>query len=177
MFSIFQLNSPRAMAPTRRPLPLSVWNERRTGLSFSASPMSAFQAGNWRLMLSISSATSSTKTSRISSSMSSEGDGLEAAGRRRAGSGCRFRFDLDLLLDLDPVEVRLVVAGLGEAQAVDVVEIPRRGRVRGRRAGPALAALDPGQEGVKAVLGQFEAGQLDAADRPWPWRRGWKSRR
>jgi len=69
MFSIFQLNSPSAAAPTSRPEPFSVWNERRTFLSVSRSSGLAFHAGRLTLMLAISSPTSSTKTSRISSSM------------------------------------------------------------------------------------------------------------
>ena len=79
MFSTFQLNSPSAIAPTSRPEPLSVWNERRTGLSFSRSETSRFHAGSCRLRLSISSWTSSTNTSRISSSMSSEGTAWNSA--------------------------------------------------------------------------------------------------
>ena len=69
MFSTFQLNSPSANAPTSRPEPLSVWNERRTFLSASRSSGLDFHAGRLTLMFAISSPTSSTKTSRISSSM------------------------------------------------------------------------------------------------------------
>ena len=71
MLSIFQLNSPSARAPTRRPLPLRVWNTRRIGRSSSALPGSSRHGGNncWRF--SISSSNSSRKTSRISSSISS----------------------------------------------------------------------------------------------------------
>ena len=71
MFSIFQLNSPSVLAPTRRPLPLSVWKTRRTGCSRSVLLGSAFHAGSSCARLAISSSNSSRKISRISSSISS----------------------------------------------------------------------------------------------------------
>ena len=69
--STFQLNSPRVRAPTRRPLPLSVWNTRRIGRRRSISSGAPRHGGSRVSRLSISSANSSRKTSRISSSISS----------------------------------------------------------------------------------------------------------
>ena len=45
-FSIAQANSLSSRAPTMRPLPLSVWNERRTVTSASASSGLWSQTGN-----------------------------------------------------------------------------------------------------------------------------------
>jgi hypothetical protein len=61
----------QVFAPTSRPLPLSVWNTRRTGLSASMLSGAAFQTGSKRSRLTISSSNSSRNTSRMSLSMPS----------------------------------------------------------------------------------------------------------
>ena len=71
MFSIFQLNSPRVLAPTSRPLPFSVWKTRRIERSCSMLSGACFHAPRRLPRLVISSSSSSRNTSRISSSMSS----------------------------------------------------------------------------------------------------------
>ena len=70
MPSIFQLNSPSARAPTRRPLPLRVWNTRRIGRARSRSSGACCQCGTSRPRLSRSSSNSSRNTSRMSASIS-----------------------------------------------------------------------------------------------------------
>ena len=70
MFSTFQLNSPKVLAPTRRPLPLRVWKMRRIGRRHSPSSGAWRHNGSNSPRLLVSSSSSSRKTSRISSSMS-----------------------------------------------------------------------------------------------------------
>ena len=69
IFSTLQQYSPISSAPTMRPLPLSVWNARRTVCSASLLSSSRSQAGNASLMVSVASRASSMKSSRISGSI------------------------------------------------------------------------------------------------------------
>ena len=66
-----QLNSPSVRAPTSRPLPLRVWNTRRTGRNRSMLDGAARHAGSRLPRLTSSSSNSSMKTSRMSWSISS----------------------------------------------------------------------------------------------------------
>ncbi len=91
-FSTAHANSPMSCAPTMRPLPFSVWNERRTLTSESWSCGFSSHSGNRRLSLVISSFASSMNSSRNSGSISrSTGFGAGAAlAAGLAGAGfCR----------------------------------------------------------------------------------------
>ena len=70
-FSTAQAYSPILSAPTMRPLPLSVWNERRTVISVSTSSGESSHEGRCRLIDAISSLASSINNSRISGSICS----------------------------------------------------------------------------------------------------------
>ena len=80
MFSTFQLNSPIATAPTRRPLPLRVWKDRRIDFNDSWSERLPAHTGTNSDSCRISSPTSSRKISRISESISLETAIWNAAG-------------------------------------------------------------------------------------------------
>ena len=86
MPSIFQLNSPSARAPTRRPLPLSVWNTRRIGRARSRSSGACCQCGTSRPRLSRSSSNSSRNTSRMSASISAASSKPPTTGIAACGS-------------------------------------------------------------------------------------------
>ena len=74
-FSTAQQYSPIRSAPTMRPLPLSVWNDRRTVMSNSMSSGESAHEGRCRLIEAISSFASSMNSSRSSGSMcSASGD-------------------------------------------------------------------------------------------------------
>ncbi len=95
MFSTAQPNSPMRIAPTMRPLPLSVWKARRTSPITARLPGSRRNAGRCRSSSASTSPASSMKISRISGSMPSltgaeagAGASTGAAGGGTAASGC-----------------------------------------------------------------------------------------
>ncbi len=67
-FSMHQQYSAIRSAPTMRPLPLSVWNDRRTVISVSMSSGDSDHAGKSRLIVAISSLASSINNSSNSGS-------------------------------------------------------------------------------------------------------------
>ena len=88
MFSTDHASSPITLAPTIRPLPFNVWNERRTSVRAVSSPRSASHCGSHSLMVSITSPTSSAKISTMSSSTATTGRAFAATGSARMGSAC-----------------------------------------------------------------------------------------
>ncbi len=86
-FSTDQASSPMISARTMRPLPLSVWNARRTSPRASLSEGSACHLGRCSPIVSSTSSASSMKTSSSSSSTgsSSAGGGNRLGGTSRAG--------------------------------------------------------------------------------------------
>ena len=70
-FSLAQANSLSSRAPTMRPLPLRVWNERRSVTSTSCSSGFCSQAGNCLAILASSSRASSMKSCTSSGSAAS----------------------------------------------------------------------------------------------------------
>ena len=89
--SMFHANSPISCAPTMRPLPFSVWNERRVLIKASEFVRSAVHSGRLRWILAISSLASSMNTSTSSGSERSSSTcmtlGGGAAGFFAAGGG------------------------------------------------------------------------------------------
>ena len=73
-FSMLQQYSPMRSAPTIRPLPLSVWKDRRTVISVSMSSGDSAHAGKSRLMVTTSSLASSMNNSSSSGSRCSASD-------------------------------------------------------------------------------------------------------
>ena len=110
-FSIDQANSPSSRAPTMRPLPLRVWNERRTVMSASRSSGFSSHAGKPRWILASSSCASSMKSFTSSgSACSASGGALGGRGggqRRRRGieSGRRRRCPAGARWDLHGLRV------------------------------------------------------------------------
>ena len=79
-FSIAQANSPSSRAPTMRPLPFSVWNQRRTVTSASRSSGFWSHSGKPCWILTISSWASSMKSFTSSGSASRPVRGSRGAG-------------------------------------------------------------------------------------------------
>ena len=86
-FSIDQANSPRSRAPTMRPLPLRVWNERRTVTSASRSSGFWSHTGKLCWIFASSSRASSMNsfTSSGSACSASAGSFGRRGGERRGG--------------------------------------------------------------------------------------------
>ncbi len=98
IFSTLQQNSPISCAPTMRPLPLSVWNARRTDVNASLSSKLSRHAGRFRLMPAISSLASSMKSSTSSGSgrsspacMTAGGSGSATGSSSAAGKSAATR--------------------------------------------------------------------------------------
>ena len=92
-FSMLQLYSPIRSAPTIRPLPFSVWNDRRTVMSVSMSSGASCQTGSLRLMDATSSLASSINNSRSSGSrcsmsVATTGNGIISVARTFAARAC-----------------------------------------------------------------------------------------
>ncbi len=85
--SMLHAYSPMRCAPTIRPLPLSVWNDRRKEMSASECSGSSRQTGKFRLMLAISSLASSMNSSTSSGSERSSSTSMTTGLRVAAGAG------------------------------------------------------------------------------------------
>ena len=123
-----QEKSPMSLAPTMRPLPLSVWKPRRTSCHTPVLPTSFLSFGRYSRNCPSTSLASSTKMPRISGSISSGADAVAsgiAAGvatAAAAGAGGATGAGAWACIGAGVIEKELVSPALALGAAAGVIE-------------------------------------------------------
>ena len=143
-FSTLQQYSPIRSAPTMRPLPFSVWKERRTVIRVSMSSGESIQAGRLRWMDTTSSLASSIKSSSSSGSKCSASGATTGSGMT-AVACCASACSSAILATPSAVAMRIVCSIACSDAGVDCSSLRRSATSRSTvRQASALSSMYQG---------------------------------